>query len=166
MTLDEKVIRILEIIEDNARIPLNTLAKMVNLSEAEVTDIIKDLEKRNIIASYISVINWSKLTEQEMVTAMIDVKVTPKRGVGFDDVAERIYRFPQVKSVYLMSGAFDLSVEVEGKTMLEVASFVSDKLATIESVLSTSTHFILKKFKHDGVILGENEKDRRMIIQP
>lgn len=164
--MDEKVIRILEIIEDNARIPLNTLAKMVNLSEAEVTDIIKDLEKRNIIASYISVINWSKLTEQEMVTAMIDVKVTPKRGVGFDDVAERIYRFPQVKSVYLMSGAFDLSVEVEGKTMLEVASFVSDKLATIESVLSTSTHFILKKFKHDGVILGENEKDRRMIIQP
>lgn len=101
-----------------------------------------------------------------MVTALIDVKVTPKRGVGFDDVAERIYRFPQVKSVYLMSGAFDLSVEVEGKTMLEVASFVSDKLATIDSVISTSTHFILKKFKHDGVILGENEKDRRMIIQP
>lgn len=79
-----------------------------------------------------------------MVTALIDVKVTPKRGVGFDDVAERIYRFPQVKSVYLMSGAFDLSVEVEGKTMLEVASFVSDKLATIDSVISTSTHFILK----------------------
>lgn len=156
----------MEIIENNARIPLSTLAKMVNLSEADVTEIIKDLEKRNIIASYVSVINWSKLTEQEMVTALIDVKVTPKRGVGFDDVAERIYRFPQVKSVYLMSGAFDLSVEVEGKTMLEVASFVSDKLATIDSVISTSTHFILKKFKHDGVILGENEKDRRMIIQP
>ncbi|MBL5768500.1 Lrp/AsnC family transcriptional regulator [Heyndrickxia sporothermodurans] len=166
MNLDEKVIRVLEIIENNARIPLSTLAKMVNLSEADVTEIIKDLEKRNIIASYVSVINWSKLTEQEMVTALIDVKVTPKRGVGFDDVAERIYRFPQVKSVYLMSGAFDLSVEVEGKTMLEVASFVSDKLATIDSVISTSTHFILKKFKHDGVILGENEKDRRMIIQP
>ncbi|KYD09081.1 AsnC family transcriptional regulator [Heyndrickxia sporothermodurans] len=164
--MDEKVIRVLEIIENNARIPLSTLAKMVNLSEADVTEIIKDLEKRNIIASYVSVINWSKLTEQEMVTALIDVKVTPKRGVGFDDVAERIYRFPQVKSVYLMSGAFDLSVEVEGKTMLEVASFVSDKLATIDSVISTSTHFILKKFKHDGVILGENEKDRRMIIQP
>lgn len=164
--MDEKGIRVLEIIENNARIPLSTLAKMVNLSEADVTEIIKDLEKRNIIASYVSVINWSKLTEQEMVTALIDVKVTPKRGVGFDDVAERIYRFPQVKSVYLMSGAFDLSVEVEGKTMLEVASFVSDKLATIDSVISTSTHFILKKFKHDGVILGENEKDRRMIIQP
>lgn len=156
----------MEIIENNARIPLSTLAKMVNLSEADVTEIIKDLEEKNIIASYVSVINWSKLTEQEMVTALIDVKVTPKRGVGFDDVAERIYRFPQVKSVYLMSGAFDLSVEVEGKTMLEVASFVSDKLATIDSVISTSTHFILKKFKHDGVILGENEKDRRMIIQP
>ncbi|MED3653627.1 Lrp/AsnC family transcriptional regulator [Heyndrickxia sporothermodurans] len=166
MNLDEKVIRVLEIIENNARIPLSTLAKMVNLSEADVTEIIKDLEEKNIIASYVSVINWSKLTEQEMVTALIDVKVTPKRGVGFDDVAERIYRFPQVKSVYLMSGAFDLSVEVEGKTMLEVASFVSDKLATIDSVISTSTHFILKKFKHDGVILGENEKDRRMIIQP
>ncbi|GIN85021.1 putative HTH-type transcriptional regulator YugG [Heyndrickxia sporothermodurans] len=164
--MDDKKIRILEIIESNSRIPLETLAKMVNLPVEEVTSIIKDLEENKIIASYISVINWAKITDQEMVTALIDVKVTPKRGVGFDDVSERIYRFPQVKSVYLMSGAFDLSVEVEGKTMLEVASFVSDKLATIDSVISTATHFILKKYKHDGVILGESEKDRRMIIQP
>ncbi|MGE8206572.1 Lrp/AsnC family transcriptional regulator [Heyndrickxia sp. NPDC080065] len=164
--MDENVIRILEIIEKNGRIPLDTLAKMVNMTEEKVAEIIKDLENRKIIASYISVINWSKINDQEMITALIDVKVTPKRGVGFDAVAERIYRYPQVKSVYLMSGAYDLSVVVEGKSMLEVASFVSDKLATIDSVISTATHFILKKYKHDGVIFGEGEKDRRIMIQP
>jgi DNA-binding Lrp family transcriptional regulator len=112
-------------------------------------------------------IDWSKVVGKESIVAMIDVKVTPKRGVGFDDVAERIYRFPEVTSLYLMSGAYDLSITIEGKTMSEIARFVSEKLSTIDNVISTTTHFMLKKYKHDGVIFGENnDRDRRMVVSP
>ena len=117
--------------------------------------------------SYPTLIDWSKVDGQENIIAMIDVKVTPKRGVGFDEVAERIYRFPEVTSMYLMSGAYDLSVTVEGKSMNQIANFVSEKLSTIENVISTTTHFMLKKYKHDGVIFGgNNDKDRRMVVSP
>ncbi|HSH25578.1 MAG TPA: Lrp/AsnC family transcriptional regulator [Massilibacterium sp.] len=164
--MGEKEVQILEIIEKNGRISIDTLAKMVDLTTKEVERVLEKLEKEKIIVSYSAVIDWQKVKKEHIVTALIDVKVTPKRGVGFEEVAERIYRFPQVQAVYLMSGAYDLSVEVEGKSMLEVASFVSDKLSTIDSVISTATHFILKKYKHDGVIFGEREQDRRILVQP
>ncbi|MGO4888986.1 Lrp/AsnC family transcriptional regulator [Anaerobacillus sp. MEB173] len=161
-----KEIEILHLLEENARISIDTLAKMVDLSVEEAEQIIKNLEDKNIILNYTAVIDWRKVNVTETVTAMIDVKVTPKRGVGFDDVAERIYRFPEVKALYLMSGAYDLSVVIEGKTMSEVASFVSDKLSTIDSVLSTTTHFQLKKYKHDGVVFGDKEEDNRIVVSP
>lgn len=164
--MDGKSIEILHLIEDNARISIDTLAKMVDLSVEETERIIKKLEDKNIILNYTAVIDWKKASVAETVTAMIDVKVTPKRGVGFDDVAERIYRFPEVKALYLMSGAYDLSVVIEGKTMSEIASFVSDKLSTIDSVISTTTHFQLKKYKHDGVVFGDKEEDNRIVVSP
>lgn len=139
----------------------------VQLSEDKVAELIKKLEDENIIVSYPALIDWSKVDGKENVVAMIDVKVTPKRGVGFDEVAEKIYRFPEVTSLYLMSGAYDLSVTVEGKTMKEIAMFVSDKLSTVENVISTTTHFMLKKYKHDGVIIeGKDDQDRRMVVAP
>ncbi|WP_270180654.1 Lrp/AsnC family transcriptional regulator [Alkalihalobacillus sp. CinArs1] len=164
--MNEKEIEILEILEDNARIPLEVLADMVDLPVEEVEKSILSLEEQDIILNYSSVINWDKAAGKDGVVAMIDVKVTPKRDVGFDDVAERIYRFPEVKTVYLMSGAYDLSVQIEGKTMKEVAFFVSNKLSTLDSVLSTTTHFLLKKYKHDGVIFEPEQKDKRIVVSP
>lgn len=164
--LDSKEQEILRLIEENARISVEMLAKMVDLSIEETQAIIRKLEDQKVILGYSAVIDWSKITSTETVTAMIDVKVTPKRGVGFDDVAERIYRFPEVRALYLMSGAYDLSVVIEGKTMNEVARFVSDKLSTIDSVISTTTHFQLKKYKHDGVVFTDVEGDNRIVITP
>lgn len=164
--MNNKEIEILEVLEDNARVPMKVLADMVDLSVKEVEEIIKSLEEQNIILNYSSVINWDKAAGKDGVVAMIDVKVTPKREVGFDDVAERIYRFPEVKTVYLMSGAYDLSVQIEGKSMKEVAFFVSNKLSTLDSVLSTTTHFLLKKYKHDGVIFEPEQKDKRIVVSP
>jgi DNA-binding Lrp family transcriptional regulator len=164
--LDGKELEILQLIEQNARMSAETLAKMVDLTVAETEEIIKELEEQKVILGYSAVIDWTKITETETVTAMIDVKVTPKRGVGFDDVAERIYRFPEVRALYLMSGAYDLAVVIEGKTMQEVAKFVSQKLSTIDSVISTTTHFQLKKYKHDGVVFSDGEEDQRIVITP
>ncbi len=164
--MDSKKIEILRLIEEQARISIEALAKMVDLSAEETSNIIKELEDQKVILGYSSVIDWSKVTDTETVTAMIDVKVTPKRGVGFDDVAQRIYRFPEVRALYLMSGAYDLSVVIEGKTMNEVARFVSQKLSTLDSVLSTTTHFQLKKYKHDGVVFSDGEEDQRIVITP
>lgn len=164
--MDGKELEILQLIEENARISDETLAKMVNLTIEETRGIIKELEDQKVILGYSAVIDWTKINETETVTAMIDVKVTPKRGVGFDDIAERIYRFPEVRALYLMSGAYDLSVVIEGKTMQEVARFVSEKLSTLDSVLSTTTHFQLKKYKHDGVVFSDGEEDHRIVITP
>ncbi|WP_100373879.1 Lrp/AsnC family transcriptional regulator [Bacillus sp. FJAT-45037] len=162
----QRAIELLHIIEENGRESIPTLAKMIDATEEEVKGLLKMLEDKHIILSYSAVIDWSKVEQNEMVTAMIDVKVTPQRGVGFDQVAERIYRFKEVKALYLMSGAYDLSVVIEGKTMSEIARFVSEKLSTVESVLSTTTHFQLKKYKHDGVVFGEGEQDRRIVVAP
>jgi DNA-binding Lrp family transcriptional regulator len=159
MILSEKELEIVEILEKNARTELSDLAKMTELSVEEAKQIVESLEERKIIVRYTSVVDWSKIGGHEGVTAMIDVKVTPQRGVGFDDVAKRIYRFKEVKSVYLMSGAYDLSVIVEGRSMNEVARFVSEKLSTLDSVISTTTHFILKKYKHDGTIFEQEDEE-------
>ncbi|MEC2074371.1 Lrp/AsnC family transcriptional regulator [Alkalihalophilus marmarensis] len=164
--MESKAIDILHIIEENGRVSIPALAKMVDASEEEVKGLLKKLEDDHIILSYSAVIDWSKVDQNEGVTAMIDVKVTPQRGVGFDQVAERIYRFQEVKALYLMSGAYDLSVVIEGKTMSEIARFVSEKLSTVDSVLSTTTHFQLKKYKHDGVVFREGEEDRRIVVAP
>jgi DNA-binding Lrp family transcriptional regulator len=167
MKLSEKQIEILEILENNsARIPVEDIAKMAELSIEETNEALAKLEELKVLVRYTSVIDWSKVDGHEGVTAMIDVKVTPKRGVGFDEVAQRIYRFKEVRSVYLMSGAYDLSVIVEGRSMNEVARFVSEKLSTLDSVLSTTTHFILKKYKHDGTIFEQNEDDKRIVVSP
>jgi DNA-binding Lrp family transcriptional regulator len=167
MKLSNEELEILKLIEENHKISVETIALMVMSSEESVRNIIKKLEEEKVIVSYPALIDWSKVEGQENIIAMIDVKVTPKRGVGFDEVAERIYRFPEVTSLYLMSGAYDLSITIEGKTMNQIASFVSEKLATIDNVISTTTHFMLKKYKHDGVIFGSSDdKDRRMVITP
>lgn len=166
MKLTETELEIVEILEKNSRITVEDVAKMVNLSVQETEGLIKKLEDSHVIVQYSSIVDWSKIAGQEGVTAMIDVKVTPKRGVGFDEIAERIYRFKEVKSLYLMSGAYDLSVVIEGKSMNEVANFVSQKLSTLDSVISTTTHFILKKYKHDGTIFEQNDDDKRIVVSP
>lgn len=114
---------------------------------------------------YRAVINWEK-TDLETVSALIDVKVTPQREVGFGDVARRIYRFPEVKSVYLMSGAYDLSVLVEARNLKELSSFVAEKLATLEHVTSTATHFVLKRYKQDGVVFEDQDEPERLVVSP
>ncbi|MBA9026943.1 MULTISPECIES: Lrp/AsnC family transcriptional regulator [Bacillaceae] len=167
MHLTEKELEILQIIEQNSRIDFNDLAKMVDAEESEIADTVQKLEDMNVIVRYATIINWAKVDTYHGLTAMIDVKVTPKRGVGFNEVAQRIYRFNEVESVYLMSGAYDLSVVVKGQSMNEVAQFVSDKLSTLDSVISTTTHFILKKYKHDGTIFEPiNEEDKRIVVSP
>lgn len=167
MKLTNEELEILRLIEENHKITEETIALMVMSSEETVRSTIKKLEEEKVIVSYPALIDWSKVEGQENIIAMIDVKVTPKRGVGFDEVAERIYRFPEVTSLYLMSGAYDLSITIEGQTMNQIASFVSEKLSTIENVISTTTHFMLKKYKHDGVIFSRgDDKDRRMVITP
>lgn len=167
MKLTNEELEILAILEEGQRVSKETIAMQLNISEEQVEKSFKKLEDEKIIISYPTLIDWNKINGKETVEAMIDVKVTPKRGVGFDEVAERIYRYPEVSSVYLMSGTYDLSVTLEGKTMKEIALFVSEKLSTLDSVVSTTTHFILKKYKHDGVIIeGNEDEDRRMVITP
>ena len=166
MQLTEKELEVLEILEKNSRIITRDVAKMIDMDVEAVEQLIQNLEDSKIIVRHTSIINWSKVEGHEGVTAMIDVKVTPKRGVGFDDIAQRIYRFKEVKSLYLMSGAYDLSIIIEGKSMIEVARFVSEKLSTLDSVLSTTTHFILKKYKHDGTIFEHPEDDKRIVVSP
>ena len=154
---------ILEFLEKNSRYTDEQIAVMVGKSVEEVRDAIRDYEEKSIIAGYTTLVNWEN-TGKETVTALIEVKITPQRGEGFDKVAERIYKFPQVKACYLMSGGFDLTVIVEGKTMKEVAMFVSSKLAVQEHVLSTATHFVLKKYKDHGMMFKEKKLDDREAI--
>ncbi|RJQ27658.1 MAG: Lrp/AsnC family transcriptional regulator [Peptococcaceae bacterium] len=156
---------ILDLLEANSRITSAQIAAMLNMAEEEVCRQIKEMEKKKIILGYYTLVNWEKAGE-EKVTAFIEVKITPQRDVGFDAVSERIYRFPQVRSVMLMSGAYDLAVIVEGRTMKEVAHFVSTKLATIEHVVSTATHFVLKTYKQLGTIVEDGEQDRRLVVTP
>ena len=155
--------KILTFIENNSRIELKDLAVMLGSSEAAVANEIADMEKEGIICGYHTLIDWDK-TSEEKVTALIEVKVTPQRGLGFDKVAERIYNYPEVTCVYLISGGFDFLVMLEGKTMRDVAQFVSDKLSPLDSVLGTATHFILKKYKDHGSIMAHESKDERMLM--
>lgn len=155
---------ILEILEKNdSKITTEQIAHMTGMQEEEVAKIIKKLEKDNVIAGYKTLINWEK-TSHEVVTALIELTITPQRGEGFDKVAERIYKYPQVTSLYLMSGTYDLAVTIEGKTMKEVALFVAQKLAPMDAVISTATHFVLRKYKEEGIVFNDGEKDTRQVI--
>ena len=157
--------KILKAIEKNSRIDLKELAVMLGEEEIDVVNEIAAMEAEGVICGYHTMVDWSKTTIDK-VNALIEVKVTPQRGLGFDSIAERIYKYPEVKSVYLMSGGFDLMVILEGKTLQEVAGFVNNKLATLDTVLSTATHFILKKYKDHGTILTRKYEDTREKITP
>ncbi len=162
MKMEEEL---LAIIEKNSRIDLKELAVILGVSEIDIVNTLQKLEEEGVVCGYHTMINWEK-TSIEKVTALIEVRVTPQRGQGFDNIAERIYKYPEVQSVYLISGGYDLLVTLEGKTLREVSSFVSDKLSTLETVLSTATHFILKKYKDHGTILGVKSEDEREIVTP
>lgn len=157
--------QILQAIDKNSKLTTADLAIMLGSTEEEVATVIKQMEEETVICGYPTLINWDKV-DCERVTALIEVKVTPQRGLGFDKIAERIYQFDEVQSVYLMSGGFDLTVIIEGKTMREVAAFVSGKLAPMEAILSTATHFVLKKYKEHGMPLVQLKPDERMLISP
>ena len=153
----------LSYIETNSRIDMHDLAIMMGTDEATIMNELEEMEQAHIICGYHTLINWEK-AGIEKVTAMIEVRVTPQRGMGFDKVAERIYNYPEVNSVYLISGGFDFMVTLEGKTLREVSEFVSDKLSPLDSVLSTKTNFILKKYKDHGTIMAEQRKDERELV--
>lgn len=155
--------KILEILDTNCDYSLEEIALMVDSSVDNVAKTIDEMKDDKIILRNKSIINWDK-TDKELVSALIEVKVSPQRGEGFDKIAERIYKFPEVKSVYLIAGAFDLMLIIEGKTMHEVAGFVANRLAPLECVISTSTHFVLKKYKYEGIIFDDDEKDTREVI--
>ncbi|MBI2288598.1 MAG: Lrp/AsnC family transcriptional regulator [Chloroflexi bacterium] len=154
---------ILKILENDAHATAKQISTMTGMPSTEVASIIKQAEKDRVILKYKTMINWDKV-EDEQVSALIEVKIAPQREVGFDAVAERIYRFPQARTVYLLSGTYDLLVIVVGKTMREVADFVSQKLAPIEEVQGTVTHFLLKRYKEDGEILGGGEEIKRQPV--
>ena len=157
--------KILSVIEKNSRIDIEELAILLGEDETAIANEIADMEKEGVICGYHTLINWDK-TNNEKVNAIIEVRVTPQKGMGFDNIAERIYQFSEVNAVYLMSGSFDFTVFIEGRTMRDVAQFVSDKLAPMDSVLSTATHFVLKKYKDHGTILSAKKKDERQLITP
>ena len=154
---------ILKLLEKDARLTPEQLSVMFDCDKKEIEEIIAEFEQNGTILGYNTVVDWEK-TDVESVSAMIEVKLTPQRDKGFDRVAQKIYNYPEVKSVYLMSGAYDLSVLIEGKTMKEVAQFVARKLAPMDGVLSTSTHFVLKKYKESGTKLEQQKKDERLVV--
>lgn len=157
--------QILSVIEKNSRIDIRELAVILGMEEVDVANELKKMEEEGVICGYHTLIDWEK-TSLEKVNALIEVRVTPQRGQGFDNIAERIYKYPEVTAVYLISGGFDLLVSLEGKSLKEVSSFVSDKLSTLDSVLSTATHFVLKKYKDHGTILGHKKVDEREMFTP
>lgn len=158
--MKNKSLVILSLIEHNAKLSIEEIAEELNVSIDEVVSLIANLEAKKVICGYDTIINWDKVTE-EKCNALIEVKVTPQRGTGFDRIADRISRFDEVDSIYLMSGGYDFLVLVNGKTMKEVSSFVFNKLATIDYVNSTVTHFVLKKYKDHGIHLQDKPGDKR-----
>ena len=156
---------LLSIIEKNSRIDLKELAVRLGKEEIDVVNELQKLEDERVICGYHTLVNWEK-TSIEKVTALIEVKVTPQRGKGFDRIASRIYNYPEVRDVYLISGGFDLLVTLEEKSLKDIAMFVSEKLSTLDSIISTGTHFILKKYKDHGTIIDEHVRDEREVVTP
>ena len=165
MSLTQEEMKVLELRYEDARVTPERAAVMLGMREEDVRAAVDKLEQERVIVGYPALVNWDK-TPIEKVKAVIEVKVTPQRDMGFDAIAARIYRFDEVTAVYLMSGAYDLMLEVQAEGLRTLANFVSQKLATIDSVLSTATHFVLKKYKVDGVILEEEHADHRLAVTP
>ena len=157
----DEILRILD--KEQGRIDRSKIDAMLRMDETEVAAKMAEMEKNNVIVGYKTIVNWDK-TDRDVVTALIELRITPQRGEGFDKVAKRIYKYPQVRSLYLMSGAYDLAVTIEGKSMKEVALFVAQKLAPMDSIISTATHFVLKKYKEEGIVFEDDEKDTRQVI--
>lgn len=157
--------KILNLVEENCKLTAKDIAAMLGENEETVAAELAAMEQEHIICGYTSIIDWDK-TDNEFVTALIELKVTPQRGEGFDKIAERISNYPEVDTVYLMSGGYDFAVIIKGKTMKEVSLFVSGKLAPMEAVVGTATHFVLKKYKEHGVKLANNTKAERLAIMP
>ena len=157
----EEILNILD--KEKGNVSRAKIAQMLGMEEKEVADKIEKMEKENVIVGYKTIVNWDK-TDKDVVVALIELRITPQRGEGFDKVAERIYKYPQVKSLYLMSGAYGLAVTIEGKSMKEVALFVAQKLAPMDSIISTATHFVLKKYKEEGIVFEDDEMDTRQVI--
>lgn len=155
---------IIKILEEDCRYPVSQIATMLGESESVIKNLIKEMEDDGVIVKYTAIVDDTK--KDDMVEALIEVKVTPQKNMGFDSIAEEIYCFDEVKSLYLMSGAYDLAVFIEGKTLKQIASFVSEKLSTLDTVLSTATHFILKKYKIEGTIVEGKDKGERLMFQP
>ena len=155
--------KILELLEKNAKLSIKEIAEELDIKEKEALQLVGELEADKVICGYSAIINWDKITE-EKCNALIEVKVTPQRGTGFDRIADRISRFDEVDSIYLISGGYDFMVIINGKSMIEVSSFVFNKLATIDYVQSTATHFVLKKYKDHGVLLEDKKIDKRTNI--
>lgn len=155
--------KILTILEQDARLTPQQIADMVQIELSELEALLCEMEKDSTILGYKTLIDWDK-TDREQVTALIEVKITPQKGMGFDEIARQIYSHHQVESVYLMSGGFDLTVIISGRTMRDVARFVSEQLAPMENVLSTGTHFILKKYKEQGVTFDPDDSDSREVM--
>lgn len=164
LSYDNKIERILDLLHSDCRKSLEEMATMLAMPITEVADIIDKLEDDGVILGYGARINWDKAYGQNAVTAYIELKVTPQRNKGFDRIAERIYQFPEVKAINLMSGSYDFGITVEGKNIKEVSLFVSEHLAPMESIISTATHFVLKRYKYDGVICCKPAKDEREVI--
>jgi len=161
---EKNVEKILELLHKDCRKSLEEMATMFNMPMAEVARIIDELEKKGVILGYGARINWDKAYENSTVTAYIELKVTPQRNCGFDRIAERIYQFPQVKAINLMSGSYDFGLTVEGRDIREISLFVSEHLAPMESIISTATHFVLKRYKYDGIVCSKPGKDEREVI--
>ena len=157
--------KILQVIEKNSRIDMKELAIILGCEEIDIANEIAKMEEEGVICGYHTLIDWEK-TSLDKVSALIEVRVTPQRGQGFDNIAERIYKYPEVNAVYLISGGYDLLISLEGKSLKEISAFVSDKLSTLDSVLSTATHFILKKYKDHGTVLAKKNEDTREKIMP
>ena len=161
---DDKAALILDLLHRDCRGSLEQMATMLNLPVEEVAGIIDELEKSNVILGYGARINWDEANGSDVVTAYIELRVTPQRDLGYDRIAERIYQYTEVKAVNLMSGSYDFGITVEGRDIREVSRFVSEHLAPMESVIETSTHFVLKRYKYDGVVCARPEKDEREVI--
>ena len=163
--VDELERNILEVLSEDARTPIDRIALMTGKEESEVAQAIAIMESKRIIVGYPAMINWNAV-DRDQVEAMIEVRVSPQRGAGFDAIAEQIYLFEEVSSVYLMSGAYDLLVLVRGRDVRQLARFVSEKLSTLEHVLSTATHFVLKRYKDNGVVVDGDRPDERLVVSP
>ena len=163
--MEKTEMSILNILTEDARTPISQIAVMLGETESTIADTIARLERQRIILKYPALVNWERV-DVDQVEAMIEVRVTPQRGEGFEAIAEQIYRFEEVSSVYLMSGGYDLLVNMKARTMRQLALFVAEKLSTIEHVISTATHFVLKKYKDQGVLMDETTEDLRLKVTP